>query len=155
MIGHQTLAGALRRLRALVAAHRVEQCGVLVAGPKLGDRVHLQLADPLAGDAVPLGDRLERLDLARLEPEAQAQDLSVPLVEVLHRIVERLAERGPIDCLDTWFLGVGKHLEQLGSFASVEQLLAHARSRTVEPVEPRIVMEGEVARILLPGDEGY
>ena len=48
-----------------------------------------------------------------------------------------------------------KHLEQLGSFASVEQLLAHARSRTVEPVEPRIVMEGEVARILLPGDEGY
>ena len=48
-----------------------------------------------------------------------------------------------------------KHLEQLGAFASVTELLAHARGRTVVPVEPRIVLEGEVARILLPGEEGY
>ncbi len=48
-----------------------------------------------------------------------------------------------------------KHLEQLGEFASVQELLAHARGRTVEPVQPRVVLEGEVARILLPGDEGY
>jgi 8-oxo-dGTP pyrophosphatase MutT (NUDIX family) len=48
-----------------------------------------------------------------------------------------------------------KHLEQLGEFASVGELLAHARGRTVEPVEPRVVMEGEVARIVLPGEEGY
>ena len=34
-------------------------------------------------------------------------------------------------------------------------LLAHARGQTVEPVEPRVVLEGEVARILLPGDPGY
>jgi 8-oxo-dGTP pyrophosphatase MutT (NUDIX family) len=48
-----------------------------------------------------------------------------------------------------------KHLEQLREFASVDALLAHARGRDVQPVEPRVVLEGEVARILLPGDAGY
>jgi 8-oxo-dGTP pyrophosphatase MutT (NUDIX family) len=48
-----------------------------------------------------------------------------------------------------------KHLEQLGEFASAEALLEYARGRTVEPVEPRVVLEGEVARILLPGEPGY
>jgi 8-oxo-dGTP pyrophosphatase MutT (NUDIX family) len=48
-----------------------------------------------------------------------------------------------------------KHLEQLEAFASVQELLRHARAQTVEAVEPRVVLEGEVARILLPGDEGY
>jgi 8-oxo-dGTP pyrophosphatase MutT (NUDIX family) len=48
-----------------------------------------------------------------------------------------------------------KHLEQLGQFASVDDLMEHARGRAVLPVEPRVVMEGEVARVLLPGDPGY
>lgn len=48
-----------------------------------------------------------------------------------------------------------KHLEQLREFATVEELLAHARGREVLPVQPRVVLEGEVARILLPGDSGY
>jgi 8-oxo-dGTP pyrophosphatase MutT (NUDIX family) len=48
-----------------------------------------------------------------------------------------------------------KHLEQLGEFATVDVLLAHARGRDVQPVEPRVILEGEVARILLPGDPGY
>jgi 8-oxo-dGTP pyrophosphatase MutT (NUDIX family) len=48
-----------------------------------------------------------------------------------------------------------KHLEQLGEFATVSELLDYARGREVVPVEPRVVMEGEVARILLPGEEGY
>ncbi len=48
-----------------------------------------------------------------------------------------------------------KHLEQLGEFGNVEELLAHARGKDVIPVEPRVVMEGEVARILLPGESGY
>jgi 8-oxo-dGTP pyrophosphatase MutT (NUDIX family) len=48
-----------------------------------------------------------------------------------------------------------KHLEQLGGFASVQELLEHARGREVLPVEPRVVLEGEVARVLLPGDAGY
>jgi 8-oxo-dGTP pyrophosphatase MutT (NUDIX family) len=48
-----------------------------------------------------------------------------------------------------------KHLEQLGDFGSVDALLEHARGREVLPVEPRVVLEGEVARILLPGEPGY
>ncbi len=48
-----------------------------------------------------------------------------------------------------------KHLEQLDPFPSATALLQHARGRTVEPVEPRVVLEGEVARILLPGEPGY
>jgi 8-oxo-dGTP pyrophosphatase MutT (NUDIX family) len=48
-----------------------------------------------------------------------------------------------------------KHLEQLSSFASVEQLLSYARRQDVQPVEPKVVLEGEVARVLLPGEPGY
>jgi 8-oxo-dGTP pyrophosphatase MutT (NUDIX family) len=48
-----------------------------------------------------------------------------------------------------------KHLEQLRTFASVQELLEYAQGREVLPVEPRVVLEGEVARILLPGDPGY
>jgi 8-oxo-dGTP pyrophosphatase MutT (NUDIX family) len=48
-----------------------------------------------------------------------------------------------------------KHLEQLGAFACVDDLLAHARGREVLPVQPRVVLEGEVARVLLPGEPGY
>ena len=48
-----------------------------------------------------------------------------------------------------------KHLEQLQAFASVEALLTYARGRTVQPIQPRVVVEGEVARVLLPGEPGY
>jgi len=48
-----------------------------------------------------------------------------------------------------------KHLEQLGSFATADDVLAHARHRDVVPVEPRVVLSGETARVLLPGEPGY
>ncbi|HEV7774850.1 MAG TPA: NUDIX hydrolase [Conexibacter sp.] len=48
-----------------------------------------------------------------------------------------------------------KHLEQLAAFPHANALVEHARQQTVEPVEPRVVLEGEVARVLLPGDPGY
>jgi 8-oxo-dGTP pyrophosphatase MutT (NUDIX family) len=48
-----------------------------------------------------------------------------------------------------------KHLEQLAPFGSVAALLDHARRQEVRPVEPRVVLEGETARILLPGEPGY
>jgi hypothetical protein len=48
-----------------------------------------------------------------------------------------------------------KHLEQLRKFSSVQELLEQASGREVLPVQPRVVLEGEVARILLPGDPGY
>jgi 8-oxo-dGTP pyrophosphatase MutT (NUDIX family) len=48
-----------------------------------------------------------------------------------------------------------KHLEQLGAFATADELLDYARGRDVVPVQPRVVMSGETARILLPGEPGY
>jgi 8-oxo-dGTP pyrophosphatase MutT (NUDIX family) len=48
-----------------------------------------------------------------------------------------------------------KHLEQLSEFEAVEELLSHARGREVQPIQPRVVLEGEVARVLLPGEPGY
>ena len=48
-----------------------------------------------------------------------------------------------------------KHLEQLGRFATADALLDYARGREVVPVQPRVVVSGETARILLPGEPGY
>jgi 8-oxo-dGTP pyrophosphatase MutT (NUDIX family) len=48
-----------------------------------------------------------------------------------------------------------KHLEQLSGFASADELLAHARGREIHPVQPRVVHQGETARIVLPGEPGY
>ena len=48
-----------------------------------------------------------------------------------------------------------KHLEQLSAFGSAEQLLTHARGRQIHPVQPRVLLQGETARIVLPGEPGY
>jgi 8-oxo-dGTP pyrophosphatase MutT (NUDIX family) len=48
-----------------------------------------------------------------------------------------------------------KHLEQLARFASASQLLEYARGAEIRPVEPRVVMSGEQARVVLPGEPGY
>jgi 8-oxo-dGTP pyrophosphatase MutT (NUDIX family) len=48
-----------------------------------------------------------------------------------------------------------KHLEQLAAFASADEVLEYARDRDVDPVVPRVVREGEVARIVLPGDPAH
>lgn len=47
------------------------------------------------------------------------------------------------------------HLQRLVPFASVDALLEHARELTVEPVLPRVIVEGDSARVLMPGDPGY
>ena len=46
-------------------------------------------------------------------------------------------------------------LEQLAPFGSATELLEWASGRDVLPVEPRVVMQGETARIVLPGEPGY
>jgi 8-oxo-dGTP pyrophosphatase MutT (NUDIX family) len=48
-----------------------------------------------------------------------------------------------------------KHLEQLSAFASADELLAHARGREIHPIQPRVLHQGETARIVLPGEPGY
>jgi 8-oxo-dGTP pyrophosphatase MutT (NUDIX family) len=46
-------------------------------------------------------------------------------------------------------------LEQLAPFGSATELLEWASGREVVAVEPRVVMQGETARIVLPGEPGY
>ena len=46
-------------------------------------------------------------------------------------------------------------LEQLAGFGSADELLAWADGREVEPIEPQVVLEGEIARVVLPGEPGY
>lgn len=48
-----------------------------------------------------------------------------------------------------------KHLEQLTPFGSVDEAVAEARSRKVLPVEPRVLVDGGIARVLMPGEPGY
>ena len=69
---------------------------------------------------------------------------------------------GPQQALDAFARGeidlvfpTIKTLEQLSGFASADELLAWADGRVVEPIEPQVVMEGEVARVVLPGEPGY
>jgi 8-oxo-dGTP pyrophosphatase MutT (NUDIX family) len=48
-----------------------------------------------------------------------------------------------------------KHLEQLSGFESARAVIEHARGREVRPVQPRVLLSGETARIVLPGEPGY
>ena len=48
-----------------------------------------------------------------------------------------------------------KHLEQLAEHSSVDDALDTARARRVQPVEPRVLVDGGVAQVLLPGEPGY
>jgi 8-oxo-dGTP pyrophosphatase MutT (NUDIX family) len=48
-----------------------------------------------------------------------------------------------------------KHLEQLSDFRSADDLLSYARGREIRPVQPQVVMSGDQARVLLPGEPGY
>ncbi len=48
-----------------------------------------------------------------------------------------------------------KHLEQLAEHESVADALDTARARRVQPVQPRVLVEGGVAQVLLPGEPGY
>lgn len=48
-----------------------------------------------------------------------------------------------------------KHLEQLSPFTTADELLGFAAGREVVPVLPKVVVTGEVARVVLPGEPGY
>jgi 8-oxo-dGTP pyrophosphatase MutT (NUDIX family) len=48
-----------------------------------------------------------------------------------------------------------KTLEQLAPFESAAAILAWASGREVVAIEPQVVVEGEVARVVLPGEPGY
>ena len=48
-----------------------------------------------------------------------------------------------------------KHLEELRRFGSVANALDAARARTMEPVQPRVVVRDGLPEVLLPGEPGY
>jgi 8-oxo-dGTP pyrophosphatase MutT (NUDIX family) len=48
-----------------------------------------------------------------------------------------------------------KHLEALALAGSVDDALEKARTREVVPVQPRVVVRGDAAEIVLPGEPGY
>jgi 8-oxo-dGTP pyrophosphatase MutT (NUDIX family) len=90
---------------------------------------------PTPPDAEPVCDGEECVDLRWIGPAAAL-------------------EAGRRDELSLMFPTI-KHLEQLTEFKSVEELLEHARERRVQPVEPRVLVDGGVAQVLLPGEPGY
>jgi 8-oxo-dGTP pyrophosphatase MutT (NUDIX family) len=95
-------------------------------------RFYLVAAPP---DAAPVADGAECVDLGWFTPagalEAYARE---EIVLVLPTI---------------------KTLEQLAPFGSADELLGWADGREVVPIEPQVVVEGEVARVVLPGEPGY
>jgi 8-oxo-dGTP pyrophosphatase MutT (NUDIX family) len=48
-----------------------------------------------------------------------------------------------------------RHLQELSAFATVHELLAHARAKDIHPVQPRVVLRDGTAEVLLPGEPGY
>ena len=48
-----------------------------------------------------------------------------------------------------------RHLEELSAFGTVDDLVAHAREKEVQPVQPRVALRGDTARVYLPGEPGY
>jgi hypothetical protein len=46
-------------------------------------------------------------------------------------------------------------LEQLSGFGSSDESLGHASGLEIQPVEPHVIVSGEQARVVLPGEPGY
>jgi 8-oxo-dGTP pyrophosphatase MutT (NUDIX family) len=95
----------------------------------------LFLLAPAPDDAAPRPDGGETVDVAWYAPPAALEAFARGDLELVFPTV--------------------KTLEQLSGFASASELLAWARGRVVEPIEPQVVVEGEVARVVLPGEPGY
>jgi 8-oxo-dGTP pyrophosphatase MutT (NUDIX family) len=91
---------------------------------------------------------------------AEAPEYSEPTVDGSECVDWRwIAPRGALDLhrneeLMLVFPTI-KHLEQLARFRTVSDVLEHARASRVLPVEPRVLVDGGVATVVLPGEEGY
>jgi 8-oxo-dGTP pyrophosphatase MutT (NUDIX family) len=86
-------------------------------------------------DAEPRADGQECVDLRWIEPQAALDAQQQDQLELVFPTI--------------------KHLEQLTGFPTVEATIAAARTREIEPVQPRIVVEDGGAKVLLPGEPGF
>lgn len=137
-------------------AHRVagvrevaEEVGIALDGPdeliafsrwitpaqiKIRFDTHFFLA-PVPADARPRVDGAECVDWAWLAPQAALDAYAADSLELVFPTI--------------------KTLEALAGFHSAVELLRWAQGREVVPVQPRVVVDGEVARVVLPGEPGY
>ena len=92
--------------------------------------------------------------LARVPEQAQPRIDGSECVDVGWFTPRRALEAGEAGDILLVFPTI-KTLEALARFGSAEELLSWADGREVVPVQPRVVVEGEVARVILPGEPGY
>lgn len=92
--------------------------------------------------------------LARLPADAEVRVDAAEVVDAIWHEPAAALAAGERDELLLVFPTI-KHLEQLSGFDSADQLLSYARGREIQPVEPRVVLSGEQARVVLPGEPGY
>ena len=90
---------------------------------------------PAPGDAEPRPDGGETVDLGWFTPRGALEAYQREEISLVFPTI--------------------KTLEQLAPFASAAEILDWARGREVVAIEPQVVVEGEVARVVLPGEPGY
>jgi 8-oxo-dGTP pyrophosphatase MutT (NUDIX family) len=95
---------------------------------------HFFLA-PLPDGAEPRVDGVECIDLGWFSPQNALEAHAAGTIQLVFPTI--------------------KHLEQLSAFGTADELLRHAAGREVVAVQPRVVITGEIARVLLPGEPGY
>ena len=95
---------------------------------------HFYLAPAPAG-AEPRPDGAETVDLGWFTPEGAIEAYGREEIQLVFPTL--------------------KTLEQLAPFESAAAILEWASGREVVPIEPQVVVEGEVARVVLPGEPGY
>jgi len=145
--GHEGAGDAAHRLAAVRELH--EEAGIVLADPaalvkysrwitpavvRTRFDTHFFLA-PLPAGQEPRIDEAEIIDLAWFTPQGALDAHTAGNLDLVFPTI--------------------KHLEQFAGFPTMDALLAYAGARDVQPVTPRIVMEGEIARIVLPGEPGY
>lgn len=47
-----------------------------------------------------------------------------------------------------------RHLEELAAFQTVEALVDYARTKDIQPIQPRVVLEGGSAKVFIAGEPG-
>jgi 8-oxo-dGTP pyrophosphatase MutT (NUDIX family) len=139
--GEDELDAALRELQEEAAIGGVERDALVrfsrwitPAEVKIRFDTHFFLA-PVPDDVEPVVDGEEIVDLGWFGPAEALEAYTRGELELVFPTI--------------------KHLEQLAEFRTADDLLAHARGRRVEPVEPKVIMGGETPRVVLPGEPGY
>jgi 8-oxo-dGTP pyrophosphatase MutT (NUDIX family) len=134
-------AAAVRELAEEAGVHGVDPEAIVkfsrwITPPQILTRydTHFFLAEPPQG-ATPTADGKEIVDLEWFTPRGALAAYEAGRIQLVFPTI--------------------KQLEQLAGFDTAHALLDHARGSEVVPIVPQVVLSGEVARIVLPGEPGY